>query len=138
MPVGEMRGDVIVEIHVDSESTDGSFKRIGDSLHLSLNVDLRDAILGNGTKATFKRLDGKPVHFLQIPGTVLQPGSRVIVHGSGMPIFMSNYDSYGDLHITYNVVFPDFVNIPKSSEDRKVIDRLFMTEKERKARENII
>ncbi|KAG2234531.1 hypothetical protein INT48_007344 [Thamnidium elegans] len=108
MPDGVRRGDVIIEVHVDVESTDGSFKRRGDDLHLNLAVDLRDAILGFGNRPTFKHLDGRPIYLSQIPGTVLKPGSQITVPGDGMPVFMSDDNSCGDIHVTFDIVFPDF------------------------------
>ncbi|GAA5805449.1 hypothetical protein HPULCUR_010965 [Helicostylum pulchrum] len=138
MPDGVTRGDVVIEVLVDVESADGAFKRRGDNLYLELNVDLRDAILGYGSRPAFKHLDGRPVYISQTPGTVLKPGSQIIIPGDGMPIFMSVNNACGDIHVTFNVVFPDFVNIPESVDDRKVINELFMTEKEREAKENAI
>ncbi|GAA5813856.1 hypothetical protein MFLAVUS_007343 [Mucor flavus] len=138
MPDGVTRGDVIIEILVDVESTDGVFTRRGDNLYLDLNVDLRDAILGYGSRPTFKHMDGRPVHISTPPGIVLKPGYQLVIPGAGMPIFMSDNNACGDVHVTFNVVFPDSVNIPESLDDRKVITELFMTEKERTAKENAI
>ncbi|KAI9266195.1 hypothetical protein EDC94DRAFT_603090 [Helicostylum pulchrum] len=138
MPDGVTRGDVVIEVLVGVESADGAFKRRGDNLYLELNVDLRDAILGYGSRPAFKHLDGRPVYISQTPGTVLKPGSQIIIPGDGMPIFMSVNNACGDIHVTFNVVFPNFVNIPESVDDRKVINELFMTEKEREAKENAI
>ncbi|GAA5802268.1 hypothetical protein HPULCUR_007731 [Helicostylum pulchrum] len=138
MPDGVTRGNLIIEVLVDNQSADGLFKRRGDSLRVNLDIDLRDAILGYGDKPAFRHLDGKPVHLLRHPGAVLKPGSKINIPGYGMPRYLDSHGLYGDLHITFNVVFPDYVNTPESLDDRKVIYKFFMTEKERKARENPI
>lgn len=138
MPDGVTRGDVIIEILVEEESTDGAFTRQGDNLHMNLNIDLRDAILGFGSRPAFKHMDGQPVYISTPPGTVINPGYQLVIPGAGMPIFMSDNNACGDVHITCSVVFPDTVNIPESLDDRKVINDLFMTEQERTAKENAI
>ncbi|KAI9262998.1 hypothetical protein EDC94DRAFT_671324 [Helicostylum pulchrum] len=136
MPDGSRQGDLIIEVLVDNKSANGLFKRRDDNLSITLDVDLRDAILGYLNRPVFIYLDGKPIHLPLLSGAVLKPGPKINMPGYGMPKYLDSRGLNDDLHITFNVVFPDYVNITESSDDRKVINKFFMIEKERKAREN--
>jgi len=76
------------------------FKRLGNNLHIAVDLDLFTAVLG-GT-ITVDTLSGK-VKLKVAPET--QNGSKIKLIGKGFPIYKSQ-DAYGDLYITYTVKNP--------------------------------
>mmetsp|Transcript_30079 Transcript_30079/g.70118 ORF Transcript_30079/g.70118 Transcript_30079/m.70118 type:complete len:502 (+) Transcript_30079:61-1566(+) len=77
------------------------FERRGDDLHMSMQVTLREALLGWSQK--IKHLDG---HIVEVSTTsVTRPLQVLKVKGEGMPL-RDDPASFGDLYIKVEVVFP--------------------------------
>lgn len=76
------------------------FKREGNNLHMTVELDLYTAILGG--EITIDALDGK-VKLKVKPET--QNGSKIRLTGKGLPIYKIEGQS-GDLYITYVIKIP--------------------------------
>lgn len=137
MPDNVTKGDLFIKVSVEEKF--GDFQRQGDNLHATINIKLRDALMGiNRKKDSLKHLDGSPLMIHKTPGTVISPGMSLIQHGEGMPIFQDTNNKRGDLHIVFNVIFPETINIPGDPYIKEAIDIMFETEEEREIRENTI
>jgi DnaJ-related protein SCJ1 len=84
------------------ETPHAKFRREGDNLYTTLEIDLREALLGF-TK-TITHLDGHKVEIRR--SRVTQPGDFDRLANEGMPQF--GYSSYhGELFVEYKVKLPD-------------------------------
>lgn len=79
---------------------DSEFKRVGDNLYLTKEIDLFTALLGG--EAMIDTLDGK-VRLKVKEGT--QNGTQVRLRGKGFPVYKKDGE-FGDLIITYHVRIP--------------------------------
>lgn len=79
---------------------DPEFKRLGNDLYSTEEIDLYTAVLGG--EATIKTLTGK-VKLKVAPGT--QNGTKVRLKGKGFPVYKKEGET-GDLYVTYNVQLP--------------------------------
>mgnify|MGYP001484244004 CR=1 FL=1 len=76
------------------------FKRVGQDLFLTLDLDLPTAMLGGDI--TVETMDGK-VKLKVAPET--QNGTKVKLKGKGFPVYKQE-GRFGDLFVTYNVKLP--------------------------------
>ncbi len=76
------------------------FKRSGNDLFTSTNIDLYTALLGGET--TIETLKGK-VKLKVNPET--QPGTKIRLKGKGFPVYKKE-GTAGDLYVTYEVKLP--------------------------------
>jgi len=76
------------------------FKRTGNDLFASAQIDLYTAVLGGDSM--IDTLDGKVKLKVQ-PGT--QPGAKVRLKGKGFPVYKKE-GARGDLYITYEIKLP--------------------------------
>lgn len=76
------------------------FKRSGDDLYTSVNLDLYAAVLGG--EITINTLNGK-VKIKVGPGT--QNGSKIKLKGKGFPVYKKD-GQFGDLYVAYNIKVP--------------------------------
>lgn len=76
------------------------FKRMGDHIHLAVDLDLYTAILGGDI--TIDTLDGQ-VKLKVSPET--QNGTKVKLKGKGFPIYKKE-GQFGDMYVTYNIKIP--------------------------------
>jgi curved DNA-binding protein len=76
------------------------FKRLGNNLYTSLDLDLYTAVLGG--EIILDTLDGK-VKLKVKPET--QNGSKVKLKGKGFPVYKSE-GRFGDLYVTYGIKIP--------------------------------
>jgi len=95
------RGDLHLTVSVLGHS---KFTRVGDDLHLPLQLDCIHAILGNVIEV--ETIDGKTLSINIPPGT--QHGSIMAVPGYGMPLMNDNRFK-GRLMIDINIVIPKFI-----------------------------
>jgi curved DNA-binding protein len=77
-----------------------NFKRLGNDLSTSVDIDLYTAILGGET--TIETLKGK-VKLKVNPET--QPGTKIRLKGKGFPVYKKEGEA-GDLYVTYDVKLP--------------------------------
>lgn len=75
-------------------------KRLGNDLHIHVDIDLYEAVLGG--EITIDTLSGK-VKLKVKPET--QNGSKVKLKGKGFPVYKTD-GQFGDLYITYSVKIP--------------------------------
>ena len=95
---GGPAGDLYITFKI---TADPVFKRAGNDLYISINLDLFSAILGG--EVLVDTLDGK-IKLKVKPGT--QNGVKSRLKGKGFPIYKQD-GSYGDLFVTYNILIPE-------------------------------
>ena len=94
---GGPNGDLYITFSVANHS---SFKRLGDNLFATIDLDIYTAVLGG--EITVDTLNGK-VKLKVKPET--QNGTKVNLKGKGFPVY-KNEGRFGDLQITYAVKVP--------------------------------
>jgi curved DNA-binding protein len=94
---GGPNGDLYITFVIEE---DPQFKRLGNDLYTTADVDLYTAVLGGET--TVETMAGK-LKLKVPPGT--QNDTRTRVKGKGFPIY-KNEGQLGDLYITYKVKIP--------------------------------
>ena len=94
---GGPKGDLYITFHI---VPDPKFKRQGNDLYTSLDIDLYTAILGGeGILETYGGKEKLKIH----PET--QNNAKVRLKGKGFPIYKKEGE-YGDLYVTINIVIP--------------------------------
>lgn len=94
---GGPKGDLYITFSLSNTT---SFKRDGDNLYSTVELDLYKAILGG--EITVDTFDGK-VKLKVASGT--QTGTKIKLKGKGFPVYKKE-GSFGDLYITYQVNLP--------------------------------
>lgn len=94
---GGPAGDLYITFII---ADDPQFKRLGNDLYTTVNLDLYTAVLGGDI--TIDTLDGK-VKLKVKPET--QNGSKVRLKGKGFPVYKKE-GRFGDLFITYSIKIP--------------------------------
>lgn len=88
-------------VFIINEGKDASFRRDNNDLHTSLDITLKEALLG--FKKGIIHLDGREVTVTR--NAVTQPGYVVKLQGEGMPLHQRSGE-FGDLFVKLNVIFP--------------------------------
>jgi len=96
------------------------FKRDGNDLHCTLDLDLVDALCGTPTKK-ITTLDGRSIS-LPSTGAVIKPGKHTI-RGEGMPISKTP-GTKGDLVVDVQVKFPVRLNDSQKDQVRRLFGNL--------------
>lgn len=94
---GGPNGDLFITFVINEDPT---FKRVGDDLYTTVDIDLYKAVLGG--EEIINTFDGKAKLKIE-PGT--QNGTKVRLKGKGFPVYKKE-GSFGDLYIVYNVLIP--------------------------------
>ena len=94
---GGPNGDLYITFSITNHS---KFKRSGNDLYTTVNLDLFTAILGG--EITTDTLNGK-VKLTVKPET--QNGSKIKLKGKGFPVY-KNEGQFGDLYINYVIKIP--------------------------------
>ena len=94
---GGPNGDLFITFSI---SNSPNFKRLGNNLFTSVDLDLYKAVLGG--EITIETLNGK-VKLKVKPET--QNGSKIKLKGKGFPVY-KNEGHYGDLYVTYAIKIP--------------------------------
>ena len=94
---GGPNGDLYITFSITNDSL---FKREGNNLYATVDLNLYTAVLGG--EITVDTLDGK-VKLKVLPET--QNGSKVKLKGKGFPVYKQE-GQYGDLYITYSIKTP--------------------------------
>jgi len=94
---GGPNGDLYISFSIANHS---DFKRLGNNLYATIDLDLYTAVLGG--EITLNTLNGK-VKLKVAPGT--QNGSKVKLKGKGFPVY-KHEGEFGDLFISYSVKIP--------------------------------
>jgi curved DNA-binding protein len=90
-------GDLYITFSISNHL---NFKRLGDNLYTTAELDLYTAVLGG--EITIDTLNGKVK--LKVKPEI-QNGSKIKLKGKGFPVY-KNEGHYGDLYVTYNVKIP--------------------------------
>ncbi|MEZ0450154.1 DnaJ C-terminal domain-containing protein [Sphingobacterium thalpophilum] len=94
---GGPKGDLYITMNI---TPDPNFRRQGNDLYTSLDVDLYTAILGG--EATLDTYGGK-IKLKIKPES--QNGSRMRLRGKGFPVYRKEGE-FGDLYVTLNIKMP--------------------------------
>jgi curved DNA-binding protein len=94
---GGQPGDLFITFQI---ATHPRFKRMGNDLHVTENLDLYTAILGG--EKMIDTLDGK-IKLKIAPET--QTGTKTRIRGKGLPVYKQEGQS-GDLYVTFNILIP--------------------------------
>ena len=94
---GGPAGDLYITFSI---ANDPRFKRSGNDLYTTVELDLYTAVLGG--EITLDTLSGK-VKLKVNPET--QNGTKIRLKGKGFPVY-KNEGQYGDLYITYTIKLP--------------------------------
>jgi curved DNA-binding protein len=94
---GGPNGDLYIQFSIVNSTP---FKRDGDNLYTSVDLDLYKALLGG--EITVNTFDGK-VKLTVKPET--QNGTKVKLKGKGFPVYKKQ-GQLGDLYVTYNIKTP--------------------------------
>lgn len=111
---GYEAGDVVVEITIEKHK---KFYRKGADLVYNADISLLEAL--TGFELVMEHLDGRKIHIKSKPGQIIKPGVLKTVKECGMPFFEQPY-RYGNLYISFNIVFPDKVNEDQKQKLEKV------------------
>ena len=95
---GGASGDLYITFVITSDPV---FKRSGNDLYTTINLDLYIAVLGG--EVTVDTLDGGKIKLKVKPET--QNGTKTRLKGKGFPVYKQEGTS-GDLYITYNILIP--------------------------------
>jgi curved DNA-binding protein len=98
---GGPNGDLFITFHIVNNT---SFRRDGNDLHTTIDLDLYTAVLGG--EITLDTLNGKVKLKVQ-PET--QNGTRIKLKGKGFPIYKKE-EAFGDLVITFQIKIPTKLN----------------------------
>ena len=93
-----LNGDLYLTFSIANST---SFKRVGNDLFLTHNLDLYSAVLGG--EVTISDFNQTKLKLKVAAGT--QNGTKVRLKGKGFPVYKKE-GQFGDLYITYNVVIP--------------------------------
>jgi DnaJ family protein B protein 4 len=105
---------------VIEEKPHSVFKREGNDLHCTMELDLVDALCGTPTKK-MTTLDGRSIT-LPSTGAVIKPGKHII-RGEGMPISKTP-GTKGDLVVDVHVKFPTRLNDNQKEQARRLFGNL--------------
>lgn len=94
---GGPNGDLYITFSITNHT---KFKRLGDNLYATVDLDLYTAVLGG--EITMETINGK-VKLKVNPET--QTGSKVKLKGKGFTLY-KNEGQFGDLFVTFNVKIP--------------------------------
>ncbi|KAK4511113.1 uncharacterized protein ATC70_012324 [Mucor velutinosus] len=129
------KGKLIFRIRVLEHAV---FQREGDNLRTTVKISLKDAVMGFENKRLFTHLDGRKVAVTQEPGFTIRPNSQRRLKGEGMPIYGSKTNAFGDMIIRFEVEWQDTVQIPQCRAALDTIHEFFMTNQEKKCKEDVI
>jgi curved DNA-binding protein len=94
---GGPNGDLYITFTV---ANDAQFKRVGNDLYTTKEIDLYTAILGGEVLVT--TMSGA-IKLNVAPGT--QNGTKVRLKGKGFPVYKKE-DDFGNLYVTYTITLP--------------------------------
>jgi curved DNA-binding protein len=103
---GGPNGDLYITFVIED---DAKFKRVGDDLYTTAEIDLYTAVLGG--EFTLDTFSGKIK--LKV-NAEMQNGSTVRLKGKGFPIYKQE-GKFGDLYITWQVKIP--TNLTEKQKD---------------------
>jgi curved DNA-binding protein len=103
---GGPNGDLYITFNIVNDTI---FKRIGNDLYKTVDIDLYTALLGG--EVTIDTIGGK-IKMKVAPET--QNGAKVRIKGKGFPIYKKEGE-FGDLFVTYSIKLP--TNLTEKQKD---------------------
>tara|TARA_B110000305_G_C19443959_1_gene643623 strand:+ start:371 stop:1468 length:1098 start_codon:yes stop_codon:yes gene_type:complete len=97
---------------------DHKFTREGDDLHMTHRIHLVHAL--TGFQHNFTHVDGRIVELAR--SSITFPGHTDVISFEGMPMYGSN-GKFGNLVITYEVDFPEFLDDEQKVQVRTIFQR---------------
>jgi DnaJ family protein A protein 2 len=113
---GKQSGDVVLVLQQKEHVT---FRRDGNDLWIEKSIELSDALVG--CSFVVKHLDGRFLKISSNPGEILKPGAMKTILGEGMPI--PNSSLRGNLHIKFDIVFPEKISHEVAAQLEKLLPR---------------
>ena len=104
-------------IFVFKEENHKSFTRVKDDLVYLYDITLGDSL--TGLIVNFKHLNGEEILFKE--DRLIKQNSYNIIKNKGMP---RKNNTYGDLYIVYNIIYP---NNSLTNNEKEIIKRIFLT-----------
>ncbi|MGV6827943.1 MAG: DnaJ C-terminal domain-containing protein [Flavobacteriales bacterium] len=98
VPKGGIHGDLLITFNIINNTP---FKRNGNNLYLTVDLDIYKAILGG--EVIIATIEGKKVKLKVKPET--QNQTKVKLKAKGLPIYKKEGE-FGDLYITYKLKIP--------------------------------
>lgn len=111
----QIPGDVVLVI---AQSKHKMFERKGDHLHMTMKVSLKEAL--TGFTKTIVHLDGHEVE-VDRENDITRPFQTIVLPGEGMPVHEVP-SQLGDLHVTFEVVFPRKLNVQQIEALLELLD----------------
>jgi len=108
---GGPNGDLYITFHIEKDS---KFKRVGNDLYTTEEIDLYTAVLGG--EVMIDTLSGK-VKLKVAPET--QNETKIRLRGKGFPVYKKE-NEFGDLYITYRIKLPSGL----SEKERELFSEL--------------
>lgn len=102
-------------VFVVKQQPHARFERRGNDLLVRVKLPLVTALTGGAASVVMP--DGRPLS-LPISSPPVQPGATRLVVGEGMPI---SKGGKGDLHVTFDVVFPTHLTAQQKAQLRQVL-----------------
>lgn len=102
-------------VFVVKQQPHSRFQRKGNDLHVRVKLPLVTALTGGTANVTMP--DGRALA-LPISSPPVQPGRTRLVVGEGMPI---SKGGKGDLHVTFDVVFPAHLTGQQKTQLREIL-----------------
>ncbi|CAO3630130.1 unnamed protein product [Mucor hiemalis] len=137
-PDGRIRGDLRIKLLSTNQSEDNVFIRRGNNLHIKHALTLKEALMGFKLKQLCAHMDGRIIRITQGAGVVIQPQKVKVLKGEGMPVFASKTEEKGDLYVTFDIIFPEVLNVPEDPAQKEIIYNFLETPAERETREKTI
>ncbi|XP_034943847.1 dnaJ homolog subfamily B member 13-like [Chelonus insularis] len=104
-------------IFTTEDKTHEIYKREGDNLLMTVDIVLKDALLG--TIVTVHTLDDRT---FRVPITsITTPDYRKYIPGEGLP-FLQNPNERGDLIINFKIDFPIYLSVASKNYMKKAFD----------------
>jgi DnaJ-class molecular chaperone len=112
---GQVPGDIIVLL---KQKKHNLFERRDNHLHVNMKIMLKEAL--TGFKKEIPHLDGHLVPIVVSPGTLVYPFQTMVLNGEGMPLHEVP-SQFGDLHVTFEVVFPKTLNEDQRNKLKEIL-----------------
>ena len=97
-------GDLVIIINEKKDKNSRIYKE-GEHLNLKVDINLIESLCG--LDIIIKHLDDRPIRIKY--DKVIKPGEILKIEGEGMPI-KDQMNTFGDLLITFNIIFPEKVS----------------------------
>jgi DnaJ family protein A protein 2 len=106
-PKFKKSGNAILKFDYVDDENNNKFHRDGDHLFTKISIHLVDALCGFENKKMIQTLDNRWLNVKVPMGKVIKPNDSIVIKGEGMPILNSMLNSFGDLYVGIEIIFPN-------------------------------